>query len=1045
MSDSRQVHELARQIEELRLLVMQRGPQLGKSSIESGSIGEYDSTGQLVARYGRQWDGTHTAASLTGPIPPTPAGISGTPVPVGIKASWNGSWAEGPTVVAPSDFTRVEVHVSTDPNLEGFGILFSTYRKSIESPRGGEVDLIGLESDTDYYLCFTARTQSGKFSAPSAVVGPIRTGKIEPEDLTIDLSQIGGNTIHRGSTEPTGTHKIGDLWLQTPQNVPYRWEGDPGDWVESRDAGIAEALQDAFDADAKAVQAGIDALAAKNLANGKITVYRQASAPSGGTYLANADLWIDSDDNKLHIATTSAGAWTAVQDTAIQSAVSAAATAQAIADGKMRIFAQTSAPTGLTAGDVGDMWIDTGNGNRANVWGTSDTVERTNLVPNPRVQNNTTGWGVNPAAGAVVVLSHQASGGPTGGGFARGTWTTAPTVSGYATRADGRTTGGAMAAVAGQVYSASIYARASVAQKISCYLFFVNASNLVIGSAIVGPSVDMSANTWTRLVVEGATAPAGTVNAIVGAYTVSGTALLPTGGTLDATMAQLEPAATVTSYFDGASGGEAIWLGAPHASGSRIWQSATGALGWKPHLLRSGAIQPQSLVASDIIATGTVTAALLEAFMVLANTIVGGDPEGDHATLSEAGLRIFSLDPDGVVVESGSFGGSGTDRFLIIDPATGGTLASIGPAGASFPSVTTDTLVVGGNTFDYLFDRSPRGLIARGGANTGFGNTTSASGTYDVEFLAEPGRAYSIETTALNLNPSTTTTYVYAALVARKSSDGPTLTSSGILEAQRGSTNIAGGIVPITLSRTVSFDEIFAAIGIASPSVPTLVRIGLVYGIISGGGTVSIFGNVQYPVHTYIYDVGVERPFTGVLNLGGGTAPPMITQYQTDFAATWGANWTGGSNSPRTGSSDLIQGYSPYYPAGGSGIGQIGFGNFAATLAGSTIHWAALYVYTPHWHYDAGGTIMLGAHAYASPPGSKPADWQLDATRSGGHPKGGGGWIYLPSSWFGGLASGATKGFTFGDGSTTDPTFYGRIVAAPTDNRRPVLRVNYSK
>lgn len=757
MSESREVRELARQIEELRQLVLQRGPQLGHSSMENGSIGEYDSTGQLVARYGTQWDGTHVSASLAGPTPPAPAGVDGVSIPTGIAVRWDGTWTGGSSVVAPSDFTRAEVHVSTDPNLPGFGILFSTYRGSIESPRGGEVQIAGLLSNTDYWICVTARTQSGKFSAPSAVYGPIRTGQIQADHLAIDLEAIGGNTIFRQPAAPGGEHKIGDLWLRSTDNIPHRWEGDPAAWVESRDTGIASALNTAF-------------------------------------------------------------------------------AAEQAAELKSKIWPDTTQPTGLTVDDTGDLWLDPADGNRQYMW-------------------------------------------------------------------------------------------------------------------------------------------------------------------------------------DGDS--------------------------WSPRLIGNSAIQPNSLVASDVVATGTVTAALFEAVMVIATTIILGDEQANHVHMDSLGIKIYSLNPDGIPVLTGSWGGPSADRFVITDPATGGTLAAITPDGVSSPSVSTDRLTIAGNSLDYLLDQGPRGLMIRGGVEASTPSTTTAAGVFDVEFTAEPGRAYRISTSTLNLSPSTTSTFGYASLICRPSSEGPPTVSMGkTLVAGRGQSVIAGGVESFSLTRTVSFNELFSG---TPPTIPTKVRILLTYGVISGGGSVLLFGASTYPIHLYIEDAGVERPFTGVANLGAGTTATPVSQYQTDFAATWQRTWQTHTNTPRGSADDLIQGYSSNYPSGGINIGQAGFPDLTPSLAGSTIHWAALFVYSSHWYYDAGGTVLLGGHAYLNPPATKPADWQLNALQSAGHPKGGGKWIYLPASWFNGLATGATRGFTFGDGASTFQEYYGRIVGDPADSRRPVLRVNYSK
>lgn len=117
---------------------------------------------------------------------------------------------------------------------------------------------------------------------------------------------------------------------------------------------------------------------------GKNHIYRQASPPDGSVYpLVEGDCWFDTDDgNKQYYWTGSA--WVSVQDLAIQAATDAAAAAaagaaaassaaaaaqsaataaQTTADGKNRIYRQTTQPTGGTYAE-GDLWFDTDDDNK---------------------------------------------------------------------------------------------------------------------------------------------------------------------------------------------------------------------------------------------------------------------------------------------------------------------------------------------------------------------------------------------------------------------------------------------------------------------------------------------------------------------------------------------------------------------------------------------------------------------------------------------------------------------------------------------------------
>jgi len=125
--------------------------------------------------------------------------------------------------------------------------------------------------------------------------------------------------------------------------------------------------------------------------NGKNHIYRQATAPDGTVYpLTEGDVWFDTDDgNKqyywtgtawvsvqdLGIAAAEAGAAAAVSAAAAASAAAASATAaaaaaasaataaQTTADGKNKIYRQTTMPT-TGPFTEGDLWFDTDDDNK---------------------------------------------------------------------------------------------------------------------------------------------------------------------------------------------------------------------------------------------------------------------------------------------------------------------------------------------------------------------------------------------------------------------------------------------------------------------------------------------------------------------------------------------------------------------------------------------------------------------------------------------------------------------------------------------------------
>ncbi|WGH21368.1 minor tail protein [Arthrobacter phage Emotion] len=188
MTDARTARKVARDLIRLdkRVSALSRTPQLASSSIEDGgAIESYDSDGTLAAVIGKQFDGGQGVVVTTGPTPPTPTA----PAVVGgiesVTIRWDGLFGDvdgvaDETIFAPTDFSRVEVHLSDDPDLTADTA--DTLVGTIESPRGGEVLVAPLALGT-YYARLVARSVPGKAGAASAV------GAGSPS-ATIDAAQI---------------------------------------------------------------------------------------------------------------------------------------------------------------------------------------------------------------------------------------------------------------------------------------------------------------------------------------------------------------------------------------------------------------------------------------------------------------------------------------------------------------------------------------------------------------------------------------------------------------------------------------------------------------------------------------------------------------------------------------------------------------------------------------------------------------------------------------------------------------------------------------
>ena len=138
----------------------------------------------------------------------------------------------------------------------------------------------------------------------------------------------------------------------------YAWDAEESPPVTPTAPTVYDPLNNPF------ILAISDAVAT---ADGKIVTFYQPSLP---TAEGIGDIWFDTDDgNKMY--RWDGSAWVDAQDTEITTAISAAADAQATADGKVTTFFQASAPM---AEAIGDLWIDSDDKNKMYRWNGSSWV-----------------------------------------------------------------------------------------------------------------------------------------------------------------------------------------------------------------------------------------------------------------------------------------------------------------------------------------------------------------------------------------------------------------------------------------------------------------------------------------------------------------------------------------------------------------------------------------------------------------------------------------------------------------------------------------------
>lgn len=588
---------------------------------------------------------------------------------------------------------------------------------------------------------------------------------------------------------------------------------------------------------------------------GAITVHTSAT-PTG---MIDGDLWIRPADKRVHVRV--AGAWVESKDEAINTAATAAATAQATADAKVRIFVGTSQPTGMVAGDVGDLWIDT-------------TIE---------------------------------------------------------TRPNGTT----------------------------------------------GPK----------------NAP----------YT-----------------------------WDGDS--------------------------WEPRLLGTGAIQPASLVASTVIATGTISAPLLEAIMVLTNIVIAGDPDGFHARLDDTALGFYRPDVDGDEIPEliGRLGGAGGDFLSLVDDE-GRLVASIDQAGkGSFQGLTVSgDLTVKGRTLDAIltdlsgqtpgvFEGFPPGQTGQGG---GYGPIQGRVGVAETNGYLVAGREYEVRvrSTAMCSADDSTEARIYV-LYTGPSSAGSDTAAAPVTT----STEVDHWLHTFhaqTRWETFEFSTRFQA--------TTTGRHRFLYAIErgalgrTGNASASIFVRSEHKTMLSISDLGPSRTRTGGFTQGGGAfvgaaapAPPAPTpqNYFTELVpAGWVSYWPDGSrradNINPNGEVGPVQGWAP-----GTGGSNKGHWFFTIPNITGTITNMEFFAWATHWYYNSGGrgvfnhsTVGNGGPNYNSIKGNVNID---------GIQKPGGTSWRLPGDWFEHFTTHPPGGVKF-DGITVGPTANNLLEYGKFEGHTARLRIWY--
>ena len=193
---------------------------------------------------------------------------------------------------------------------------------------------------------------------------------------------------------------------------------------------------------------------------------------------------------------------------------------------------------------------------------------RRNLISNPSIEVNTTGYTGVPGTGGTGALTRVATDGIFGSWQLRYGWTATATAAGGISYLLTGLTGGV-------TYTASVYAEVNrpgaantTASQLLGFRFDWYTSASVLISSTLSTGVSMGNNIWDRLSVTGA-APSNADRASVYVYNIAGTgfAQWSSGDALELDALMVEQSSDLGEYLDGSST-DSSWTGTVHASAS---------------------------------------------------------------------------------------------------------------------------------------------------------------------------------------------------------------------------------------------------------------------------------------------------------------------------------------------------------------------------------------------------------------------------------------------------------------------------------------------
>lgn len=951
---------------------------------------------------------------------------------------WNGTaWTARPLGASGISATAMDLGGAPSIVTSGTDKTFYNVLAAIVANTTNVAGLIVIKTPITYsQKMFSIRVKGYNYLAGSSDIDLTMTGYAytTPQVLNSGQSNVGSMPVSaRYGRHSDGSLVIilksevaGNLWQYPRITIPEAHIGftlPPDTWLSGWSTSVVAdetALAAAYtliqsppiyDAGAAAASANSLATLAKNTADSKITVYRQSTAPTGGTYKVNADLWIDSDDGMVYYTSTTTGNWIATPDQRIAAVVTSNAT-------KTTVFAQISAPS-TTGRTIGDIWIDTDDGNKVYDWSGAWT---------PRTFGASAISATARQLGSITTYYQTSQ--PASGMLAGDLWIDTDD-SNKVYRYSGSAWQVAQDQGIAAAISAAAGAQATADGKVKLYaqtsaptgLLATDDGDLWVDTDDSNKLYRFNGGTLAWVLIQDA----------AGALAQANTALTTANGKNTVTWSNSSPGLSPNQPGD-------IWFVMGLSGGVIAQYQGTGGVSWASQPIRDEVITS--------LTVGKLTTGSLQAGV----EVIAGPTTAAHARLKSDGFHAYSVNPDGNVYESTRLG-TGSEDALALSDASGNVFAGIDSSGAgklrggsvdatSFGSAGQPTggFEVYGTEFLQWLNSRPKGVIAYG-YELSFGSFTTLDLAEKLvmwlDTTLESGRLYKIHAKGLAAGSTNATTSTRMLFRIRLATDGNPVTESSLQVRSHRTPPLysASGAYPFEMIHHY-------ALGSLDGSTFPL-SVGVTLQAESAGRLVPIAGLTD-SWEMAVEDVGVYQG--NISNNNWVISRPTGVK---KFVSVWDASSSeafDGSGVARTDTTDIIQGY--LSALRGDHHSHILFNNanstgdeanvaVATALTGATLIKAEVYLSNKYWAGNTGSTIVRTSTA-TTLQSTTPTGTAVTSTN----------WAELAGRWVDitSIFTTASRSILIGKSGLTDSSLYGRFnfEGAPV-GYKPRLRLTYTR